>query len=48
MLRVLHLHPIVRHAGTIGAIVALGDQALQTHQARMAKQVWPDLAAFKV
>src|SRR6266550_1046796 len=48
MLSVFHLDPIRRPAGPVWSISALGNQALQTKLARLAKQVRPDLAALEV
>ncbi len=47
MASVLHLDPVRRSAGAVGAIPALGHHALQPHQAGMAEQVRADLDAMR-
>ena len=47
MFPVLDLDPVIAPAAAVGALAVLGDQALQPHQAGVAKQVRPDLALFK-
>jgi hypothetical protein len=45
---VLHLEPVLLPAATIRPVAMLTAQALQTHAAGSAEQVWPDLAALAI
>jgi len=47
MLPVLDVDPTIRPAGTIAALAVLWDQAFESHQTGVAKQVRADLALFE-
>jgi hypothetical protein len=45
---VLHLYPVLRPTSLIRPVPALTHQTFEPHVAGGNKQIWPDLALFKV
>jgi hypothetical protein len=45
---ILYLDPVPEPAAAIDIVAVLGDQTLESEQARMPEQVRPDLALFEI